>query len=76
METTTHYLLNCPKYTDIRDDMLGQVGEIVGRHGMAIENNLRYLNKLLLEGDSILTEKDNIQIFRAVETYIEKSKRF
>jgi hypothetical protein len=42
---------------------------------MAIENNLRYLNKLLLEGDSILTE-DNIQIFRAVETYVEKSKRF
>jgi hypothetical protein len=55
---------------------LGQVGDIVGRHGMVIENNIRYLNKLLLEGDSILSEKDNIQIFRAVENYIEKSKQF
>ena len=40
------------------------------------ENNLRYLNKLLLEGDNRLTENENIDVFRIVETFIEKSKQF
>ena len=50
---------------------LGQVGELVGRHDMATENNLWYLNELLLEGDSNISE-----IFRAVQTYIEKASNF
>ena len=43
---------------------------------MANESNLRYLNKLLLEGDNRLTENENIDVFKIVETFIEKRKRF
>ena len=74
LEMTTHYLMNCPRYTDIRDDMLRQIWGIVERYGMVNENNLRYLNKLLLEGDNRLTENENIDVFKIVETFIEKSK--
>ena len=56
--------------------MLGRVGEIVWRHDIDIDNNQRYLNKLLLEGDSILLEKEIIQIFAAVESFIEKVNDF
>ena len=35
-----------------------------------------YLNKLLLERNNRLTEDDNIDVFKIIETFIEKSKRF
>ena len=56
--------------------MLRQIGCMVERYGMANEHNLRYWNKLLLEGDNRSTENENIDVFKIVETFIEKSKRF
>ena len=67
LETTTHYLLNCPRYTDIRDDMLRQIEDIMKKYGMANENNLRYLNKLLLEGDNRLTEMKTLMYLRLLK---------
>jgi hypothetical protein len=75
LETTTHYLLTCPKYTDIRDEMLGLVGGIGAKYGINIDNLIK-LKSLLLEGESKMTLEENIQIFDAVQQYIAKSKRF
>ena len=75
LETTTHYLLTCPKYTDIRDEMLRLVGEIGARHGINLDD-LTKLKSILLKGNNNMTLEENNLIFDAVQQYISKSKRF
>ena len=62
IETTKHYLLICPNYTAVRNQVLSN-----------------YLNtpiKTLLSGDPLLNDEANQNIFKAVQTFIERTKRF
>ena len=76
METTTHYLLTCPRYTDDRNEMIRVVGGIVGRHNINIDNNLIQIKNILLEGYNQMTQSENTAILNAVELFIENTTRF
>ena len=62
IETTKHYLLICPNYTAVRNQVLS--------------NYLNTLIKTLLSGDPLLNDEANQNIFKAVQTFIERTKRF
>ena len=65
IENNNHYLLTCPRYNDIRDEMINTV--------------LRYTNvtaETLLQGNSNLSHNINQEIFKVVHKYIRQSKRF
>ena len=62
IETAKHYLLICPNYTAVRNQVLSN-----------------YLNtpiKTLLSGDPLLNDDANQNISKAVQTFIERTKRF
>ena len=65
IETTKHYLIDCPEYHPERTSML---------------NTLNLQNppttELLLEGDVNLSPDENTKIIVAVQTYIKNTKRF
>ena len=62
-EKSKHYLLSCPNYTIIRNQVLNNY-----LHIMPI--------KTLLNGDSQLSEEENEHIFNDVQTFIAHSVRF
>ena len=65
VEDSRHFLLECNLYQNIRNDMLAAVSRIC----------LPTLNSLLY-GSTAVSVNDNIMIFKAVQTFIFKSKRF
>ena len=65
IEDTHHFLFVCHQYTDLRRDLLNSVSDIC-------QPNLN----VLLCGDKTLTFVQNKQIFKAVQEFIIKSKRF
>ena len=65
VEDSRHFLLECNLYQNIRNDMLAAVSRIC----------LPTLNSLLY-GSTAVSVNDNIMIFKAVQTFILKSKRF
>ena len=76
METTTHYLLTCPRYTDDRNEMIRVVGGVVRRHNINIDNNLIQIKNILLEGYNQMTQSENTAILNAVQLIIEHTTRF
>ena len=65
IEDTQHFLFVCHQYTDLRRDLLNSVSDICQPD----------LNVLLRDGIT-LTFVQNKQMFKAVQEYIIKSKRF
>ena len=65
IEDTHHFLFVCHQFTDLRRDLLNSVSDIC-------QPNLN----VLLCGDITLTFVQNKQIFKAVQEFIIKSKRF
>ena len=65
IETTKHYLLECPRYTAARTEMLDTISRICTPN----------LNCLLV-GNNQLNLNSNTDIFLAVQKYIVASKRF
>ena len=65
IEDTHLFLFVCHQYTDLRRDLLNSVSDIC-------QPNLN----VLLCGDITLTFVQNKQIFKAVQEFIIKSKRF
>ena len=65
VEDSRHFLLECSLYQNIRNDMLAAVSRIC----------LPTLNSLLY-GSTAVSVNDNIMIFKAVQTFILKFKRF
>ena len=63
IESTEHYLLECPKYTDLRNEMTNSINSPVNC-------------TILLYGNQSLSEDSNMSIFEAVENFILKSRRF
>ena len=66
IETTAHYLLHCPKYHTIRNDLYDLLADIP----------LEITTNLLTFGSEELSDELNIHIFKSTQTYIIKSKRF
>ena len=65
LENNIHFLLRCPRYDEIRVDMVNTV--------------IRYTNvtvDTLLHGNINLTTDANQEIFKAVHKYVRQSKRF
>ena len=65
IEDTHHFLFVCHQYTDLRRDLLNSVSDIC-------QPNLN----VLLCGDITLIFVQNKQIFKAVQEFIIKSKRY
>lgn len=65
VESTQHFLLHCNKYNQIRAETL-----------YTINYNLPVNVKLLLYGSDQLTLDQNINVFKIVQSFIVRSKRF
>ena len=65
IEDTHHILFVCHQFTDLRCDLINSVSDIC-------QHNLN----VLLCGDISLTFDQNKQIFKAIQEFIIKSKRF
>ena len=66
-EDTSHYLLHCPLYTELRNKMLNDISSLI---------NVDITVDLLIYGSSSETKNTNEEIFKVVQTYILKTKRF
>ena len=64
-ESTTHFLLHCRRYTDLRNNTI-----------LAINYPINFDTNLLLYGSDVLTDDQNKQVFLQVQKYILNSKRF
>ena len=78
-ETPSHYLLNCPRYADVRRTMLSSISEIVfpGVNQNTIVNLMpEYLCGVLMKGSETLSLETNKDIFKHVFRFIDESGRF
>ena len=66
-EDTSHYLLHCPLYTEHRNKMMKDISSLI---------NVDLTVDLLIYGSSSETKNTNEEIFKIVQTYILKTKRF
>ena len=67
VESNTHYLLTCPRYTHMRDEMVTSISQIT---------NLTITTDVLLFGNDEVSDEVNTTIFEAVQKFIKTSKRF
>ena len=67
VESNTHYLLTCPRYTRMRDEMVTSISQIT---------NLSITTDVLLFGTDEVSDEVNTTIVMAVQKYIKTSKRF
>ena len=65
IETTEHYFVNCPLYSNIRHDLINTVTSVT-----------QFSIDVLLYGDNTRSFNENVEIFDAVHQYIKHSKRF
>ena len=69
IESNEHFLMICPRYTQIRGDLLNALrGFILPATPITAQ--------LLLYGDCELSVENNISLFKEVQKFIIKSKRF
>jgi len=66
VETTSHYILHCPRFADIRQELILSISNIP----------VNITINLLLFGTNELTDEQNTLIFVSMQKYIIKSKRF
>jgi hypothetical protein len=65
VESTSHFLISCKKYTDLRYELMYTIN-----YPVTIDVKL-----LLKESDTLSVDK-NIDIFIKIQNFILKSKRF
>jgi hypothetical protein len=65
VESTSHFLISCKTYTDLRNELMYTIN-----YPVTIDV------KLLLKGSDTLSVDQNIDIFIKVQNFILKSKRF
>ena len=65
VESTSHFLISCKTYTDLRNELMYTIN-----YPVTIDV------KLLLKGSDTLSADQNIDIFIKVQNFILKSKRF
>ena len=65
VESTSHFLISCKQYTDLRNELMHTIN-----YPVTIDV------KLLLKGSDTLSVYQNIDIVFKVQNFIHKSKRF
>ena len=73
-ETTEHFLLRCPLYTEARNDLFQVIDPIVRTHDLQLANDA--LHQFLLYGSENLPNDVNKTVLSATMIYIKHSKRF
>jgi len=73
VETTSHFLLNCPQYVTIRKTFLDKIKMISGDF---IENSDNMLSNILLFGDASLSTENNTLILKSTIEFLLESKSF
>ena len=72
-EDNKHYLLHCPHFNQLREDLFGTVTEVSGIDIANLDSET--LCNLLLYGSSDMNMIDNRIIIEATIEYIEKTNR-
>jgi hypothetical protein len=76
-EDTTHYFLFCPHYAAHRGQLIKELGRLLQPVGISpININPSVLINIILHGCPLITEKENLKLYKCVTTYIEKTNRF
>ena len=73
IETSTHYLLHCPTYTNERMTLLNKIKSI---NCSILEFSDAVVTKILLFGDNTLSDSCNTLILNSTIDYIISTKRF
>jgi hypothetical protein len=66
VEATSHYILHCSRFADIRQELILSISNIP----------VNITINLLFFGTNELTDAQNTLIFVSIQKYIIKSKRF
>merc|ERR1712131_67615 len=74
-ETTDHFLLKCPLFSNARTTFLDSIHTILRANNKNIPNDSE-LSKILLYGHPSLSETDNKRILIATLDYISSTNRF
>ena len=72
-EDNEHYLLHCPRFNQLREDLFGTVTEMSGTDIANLDSET--LCNLLLYGSSNMNMIDNRTMIEATTEYIEKTNR-
>ena len=73
IETSSHYLLHCPNYTNERSVLLNKIRQIDSK---ILEKNDCMITQILLFGDQAFNDNVNTAILNATMDYLTSSKRF
>ena len=73
IESTNHYLLRCPFYTDIRKTLLDNIIDIIGSILNLSEDKLV---NLLLYGDDVYSSEQNATVLKNTIAFLKSSERF
>jgi hypothetical protein len=72
-ESVAHYLLKCPRYAALRQNLLSSAAQIFGNNWYLL-SDLEV--KIFLHGSTNLDMLDNLNLFMFVQQYIQETKRF
>ena len=73
-EDNWHFFLYCPFFNELRQDLIGQLSQILNKD--ALNLGPKDLCHLMLYGSPSLSMIDNRMIIEATIQYIENSERF
>ena len=72
-ESSTHYLLRCPNFTQIRIHLMNEIINIKPSLNLLNDDSL---SQILLYGDRVSDNETNTRIISLTIDYIHKSERF
>ena len=76
IESTTHFLLHCHHFSNIRSTLLNSINEVLGSITKISDLSDCALVKILLFGDQNYTQVENACIINATIRYLLDSERF
>ena len=76
IESTTHFLLHCHHFSNIRSTLLNSINEVLGSTTKISDLSDCALVKILLFGDQNYTQVENACIINATIKYLVDSERF
>ena len=76
VESTTHFLLHCHHFSNIRSTLLNSINEVLGSTTKISDLSDCALVKILLFGDQNYTQVENACIINATIKYLVDSERF
>ena len=73
-ESVSHYLLRCPRFNHLRNELLGSISVSIGNDVSILPHD--HLTSILLYGSNVYNIITNRSILKKTITFIRKSKRF